>query len=97
MAAGIRVLIENYRIELPGDQPGEKEERVEEAHAEAVYAAQAQGASAMEAGMMATEIAEQLQEAQQAETGEAEVPVEDRHDSPPHPVVDIQAARASDR
>ena len=22
MAAGIRVLIENYRIELPGDQPG---------------------------------------------------------------------------
>ncbi|MGI8858221.1 MAG: AI-2E family transporter [Thermomicrobiales bacterium] len=85
MAAGIRVLIENYRIELPGDQPGEKEERAEEAHAEAVYAEQSQGTSAVKAGMMATEIAEQLQEVNQEETGEAEIPIEERHDPPTLP------------
>jgi putative heme transporter len=82
MAAGIRVLIENYRIELPGDQPGEKEERVEEAHAEAAYVAQTQGTSAVESAMMATEFAEQLQEAQQEETGEVDVPIEERHAAP---------------
>jgi predicted PurR-regulated permease PerM len=87
MAAGIRVLIENYRIALPGDQPGEKEERVEEAHAEATYAEQAQGTSAVEAAMMATEIAEQLQESHEEETGEAETPIEERHDPPALPPV----------
>jgi predicted PurR-regulated permease PerM len=83
MAAGIRVLVENYRIALPGDQPGEREERVEEADAEVTYAAQAQGTSAMESAMVATELAEQLQETEKKETGEAEIPVEERSD-PPH-------------
>ncbi len=75
MAAGIRVLIENYRIELPGEHPGKKEERVEEAHAEVRYAEQAQGTSAVESAMVATEIAEQLQETQEQETGKAEHPI----------------------
>jgi len=82
MAAGIRVLIENYRIELPGEHPGEKEERTEEAHAEATYAAQAQGTSAVESAMMATAIAEQLQEAEAEETRKVEVPIEERSDLP---------------
>jgi AI-2E family transporter len=85
MAAGIRVLVENYRISLPGDQAGEREERVEEAHAEAAYAAQAAGTSAVEAAMVATEIAEQLQETAETETGETEVPVEERSDPPARP------------
>ncbi len=80
MAAGIRVLIENYRIELPGELPGEREERVEEADAELAYATQTQGTSSVESAMMATEIAEQLQEVTEAETGEAEVPIEERSD-----------------
>ncbi|MDQ2785619.1 MAG: AI-2E family transporter, partial [Chloroflexota bacterium] len=83
MAAGIRVLIENYRIELPGEHPGEKEERAEEDRAEATYAAETQGTSAMESAMLATQIAGQLQEAEAEETGKAEVPVEERSD-PPH-------------
>ncbi len=82
MAAGIRVLIENYRIALPGDHPGQIEERVEEDHAEEVYAKQAHGSSAVEAAMMATEIAEQLQETQEKETGSVEIPIEERDDSP---------------
>lgn len=86
LAAGIRVLIENYRIELPGEHPGEKEERAEEAHAEATYAAQAQGTSSMESAMMATAIAGQLQdaEAEKGETGQVEVPIEERSDSARH-------------
>ena len=84
MAAGIHVLIENYRIGLPGDQPGDKEERAEAAQAEATYAAQPQGTSAMESAMRATEIAEQLQEAAAAKggTGQVAVPVEERRDPP---------------
>lgn len=82
LAAGIRVLIENYRIELPGERPGEKEERAEEAHAEETYAAQAPGTSAMASAMIATEIAEQLQdaEAKKGETRQVEVPIEERGD-----------------
>ena len=91
MAAGIRVLVENYRIALPGDQPGEREERAEEAHAEEAYASQARGTSAIESAMMATEIAEQLQERQQMETGTAEVPVEER-DEAPHPAPTVPHA-----
>ncbi|MHB8644316.1 MAG: AI-2E family transporter [Thermomicrobiales bacterium] len=83
MAAGIRVLIENYRIALPGEHPGEAEDRTAEAHAEATYAVQAQGTSTVEAAMMATDIAEQLQETEREETGRVEVPIEERSD-PPH-------------
>ena len=85
MAAGIRVLVENYRIELPGEQPGEREERYEEAHAEVRYSEQAEGTSAVEASMLATEIAEQLQDAEEAESGTVEVPVEERSDPPRTP------------
>lgn len=81
MAAGIRVLVENYRIALPGEQPGEQAERADEAEAEAAYAAQTEGTSAMASAMVATELAEQLQAAAVAETGQAEVPIEERDES----------------
>jgi len=80
MAASSRVLIENYRIELPGEHPGEKEERAEEDRAEATYAIETQGTSARESAMLATQIAGQLQEAEAEETGKADVPVEERSD-----------------
>ncbi len=88
LAAGIRVLIENYRIELPGEQPGEREERVEEADAEFAYADQTRGTSAVESAMMATEIAEQLQDVEQEKTGQTEDPIEERTD-PHHAPVDM--------
>lgn len=83
MAAGIRVLVENYRIELPGEHPGEELDRAAETHAEVTYAEQAQGTSAVEAAVMATEIAEQLQEAEADVTGSVEVPIEERADPLP--------------
>src|SRR5581483_9212404 len=60
MAAGIRVLVENYRIELPGEVPGEDEERESIEHAEAVYAAHTEGVTAVEAATVATALAEQM-------------------------------------
>jgi len=95
MAAGIRVLIENYRIELPGDHPGEQEEHAEEAHAEATYAAQTQGTSSVESAMMATELAEQLQDAEEEATGETEIPIEERSDPPHHAPAVSNPARGS--
>lgn len=82
MAAGIRVLVENYRIALPGEQPGEREERAEEASAETVYAAQTAGTSAIESAMIATELAERMQDTDAEETGQPEQPIEERTDPP---------------
>ena len=81
IAAGLRVMAEHLRIELPGEQPGEAAERAVEEQAEAVYADQVAGASAVEAAILATALAEQLQEEVQEATGMAEVPVEERRDA----------------
>jgi predicted PurR-regulated permease PerM len=59
IAAGIRVLIEDLRIELPGDQPGEDALRERDELLEATFANRAAGASAVEAAMIATELANQ--------------------------------------
>lgn len=85
LAAGLRVLVEDLRIDLPGEQPGEAAQRAADAQAEAVYAEQAEGASAVEAAMLATDMAEQGQEDERAATGRVEVPVEERGDPPPTP------------
>lgn len=83
LAAGIRVLMEDLRIDLPGEQVGEEAERKIEALAEAVYAQRTEGAPAVEAAAVATELAEQLQEQEEALTGQAVVPAEERSDSRP--------------
>jgi len=80
VAAGIRVLVENFRIALPGELAGEATERAADAVAEADYAAQVEGTSAVEAAMVATAFVEQQQEAEKEETGRVEVPVEERGD-----------------
>ena len=80
LAAGIRVLVEDLRIELPGEQPGEDAQREADEQAEALYAARADGTSAVEAAVLATALAEQLQERRVAATGQAETPPEERDD-----------------
>lgn len=81
LAAGIRVLVEDLRIDLPGEQTAEATERAVEAQAEAVYAKRTEGVPAIEAAVVATELAEQRQAAQAAATGSVEVPVEERADA----------------
>jgi predicted PurR-regulated permease PerM len=80
LAAGIRVLVEDLRIELPGEQPGEETQRVADERAEVLYAAQADGASAVEAAVLATALAERMQEQEAAATGQLETPSEERGD-----------------
>jgi hypothetical protein len=58
LAAGIRVVVEDLRIDLPGEQPGEVTERTLHDEAEAAFAARAGGSSAVEAAAIATELAE---------------------------------------
>jgi predicted PurR-regulated permease PerM len=82
LAAGIRVLVEQLRIELPGEQPGETAQRATDEEAEALYAVQTEGASAAEAAVVATALAEDMQEQAVAETGQAEVPAEQQDDLP---------------
>jgi len=88
LAAGIRVLVEQFRIALPGELPGEEAQRVTDAQAEAIYAEQTQGASAIEAAEVATALAADMQEEQEAATGRTEIPIEERRDPlPPSPPV----------
>ncbi len=80
IAAGIRVLVEDLRIELPGEQPGEQSNRATQDEAEARYAERAEGASAIEAAVLATTFAEQLQEDEKSSNGQIETPIEQRSD-----------------
>jgi len=93
IAAGIRVLIEDLRIDLPGEHTGEATERAADERAEAVYAAQAEGESALAAAGLATALAEAMQEDETAATGRVEVPVEERADrgptAPPLPTTGV--------
>lgn len=82
LAAGLRVLVEQLRINLPGEQPGEAAQRATDAEAEAAYLAQASGTSAVEAAAIATGIAGEMQEATKEEAGTPEVPIEERSDPP---------------
>jgi hypothetical protein len=72
------VLLEDLRVELPGEQTGEAAERAREASAEAAYAARTAGASALAAAAVAGALAERLEADDLAETGRTEVPIEER-------------------
>ena len=62
LAAGIRVLIEDLRIDLPGDHVGERPQQAQEDHAEAAYASEMEGVPVMAAAVVATAMVERLQE-----------------------------------
>jgi putative heme transporter len=61
IAAGIRVLVEDLRIDLPGEQPGEVGVRTASDRAETLYADRADGVSLDEAAAIATQVAETLE------------------------------------
>lgn len=80
IAAGIRVLVEDMRIELPGEQPGEASERAADDDAEERYQQETAGATAVEAAVLATTIAEQMQIEETLTVGQIETPIEERGD-----------------
>jgi hypothetical protein len=81
IAASVRVLIEQLRIDLPGEQPGEDAQRTLDAEAEAIYAEQTEGVSALDAVVVATSMAEDALEEEQAASGRVEVPIEEQSDA----------------
>ena len=81
IAAGIRVLVEDLRIELPGEHTGEQSQRMTQDAAEARYAKQSEGTSAVESAVLATTFAERLQEDERLAAGQIEAPIEEQSDT----------------
>lgn len=76
IAAAIRATVEELRIDLPGEQSGEPEERARDEEVEAHYLEETKGASAVEAANIATTLADELGDEREETTGKAELPVE---------------------
>lgn len=67
VAAAIRMLIEELRVELPGDDTDDRTIRARDARAERTYARETAGASPEEAAAVASTIANQIRESETAE------------------------------
>jgi predicted PurR-regulated permease PerM len=63
IAAALRMLIEELRVDLPGDDTDDPTLRARDARAERTYARETAGASPEEAAAVATEIASEIREA----------------------------------
>jgi len=66
IAAALRMLVEELRVEMPGDDTDDRRTRARDARAERTYAREAAGASPQEAAAVATEIANEIREADAA-------------------------------
>ena len=62
MAAGVRMLIEELRVELPGDDTDDSKVRARDARAERAYERESAGASPVEAAAVAVDIATKIRE-----------------------------------
>ena len=67
IAAALRMLVEELRVDLPGDDTDDPRLRARDARAERDYARETAGASPAEAAAVATEIAHEIREADAAE------------------------------
>jgi hypothetical protein len=67
IAAALRMLIEELRVDLPGDDTDDRTLRARDARAERTYARETAGASPEEAAAVATEIANEIREADAAD------------------------------
>lgn len=94
IAASLRVVVEQLRIDLPGEQPGEDTQRMLDAEAEAIYAEQTEGIPARDAVVVATMIAEQVQEEEQVVMGCLETPREEHGDVSPRAPATTDLARS---
>jgi predicted PurR-regulated permease PerM len=71
IAAGIRMLVSELRVELPGDNPERASEREHDAEAEREFERRAQGLSTARAAGIAMEIAEEQRRLHPADDNEA--------------------------
>jgi predicted PurR-regulated permease PerM len=66
IAAALRMLVEELRVDLPGDDTDDRQMRARDARAERTYARETAGASPEEAAVVATEIANEIRQADAA-------------------------------
>jgi hypothetical protein len=67
IAAALRMLVEELRVDMPGDDTDDPRLRARDARAEKIYARATAGASPEEAAAVATEIATKIRTADAAE------------------------------
>jgi putative heme transporter len=63
IAAGLRMIVEELQLELPGDDSDDRSARARDAKAEATYERMSAGATAPEAGLIARDLAQGLRDA----------------------------------
>src|SRR5205085_8555033 len=63
IAAGLQMILEELRVELPGDDSDDRPERARNAKTEATYERMSAGSTAPEAGQIATNLAHDLRDA----------------------------------
>ena len=76
LAAAMRATVEELRIDLPGERSGEPAEQAQAERVEAHYLEETEGAPAVEAADLATDVADHLEETRKSASGKAEIPVE---------------------
>jgi len=66
IAAGLRMIISELRVDLPGDDSQDPKARAEDARTEAVYEKRSAGSTAPDAGQIANELAQDIREEDEA-------------------------------
>jgi putative heme transporter len=67
VAAGLQMILQELRVELPGDDSDDRPERARNAKTEETYERMSAGSTAPEAGRIATDLAHELRDAELAE------------------------------
>jgi len=67
VAAGLQMIVQELRVELPGDDSDDRPERARNAKTEETYERMSAGSTAPEAGRIATDLAHELRDAELAE------------------------------
>ena len=71
IAAGLQMILEELRVELPGDDSDDRGARARNAKTEAIYERMSAGSTAPEAGQIAADLAHELRDADAAAAAEA--------------------------
>jgi hypothetical protein len=62
IAAGVQMVVRELRVELPGESPQDDTSRIRDEKAEDIYEQLAEGATAADAGVIASELAQKIKD-----------------------------------
>jgi predicted PurR-regulated permease PerM len=65
IAAGVQMVVRELRVELPGESPPDETMRVRDEKAETIYEQLSEGATAADAGVIASELAQKIKDTEQ--------------------------------